>query len=51
MPENCVLFFQNEYHPNAKRGANFGIEFGFPHVRGVAFHNGNAFFASGVNEG
>ena len=51
MPENSVLFFQNEYHPIARRGANFGTEFGFPHVRGVAFHSGNAFFASGVDEG
>ncbi|SRR5713101_3878112 len=51
MPENSVLFFKNNNHPNAKRGADFKQEFNFPHERGVAFYFDNTFFASGVNEG
>src|SRR5229473_2860380 len=38
MPENSVLFFKNNNHPNAKRGADFKQEFNFPHERGVAFY-------------
>jgi hypothetical protein len=47
MRAKSVIFFQNKHHPQLKRRPD---GFWFPHERGVAFHNENTFFASGVLE-
>lgn len=51
MPDNSIVFFRNRYYPSARQGANFDVDFNFPHEKGVAFFNESAFFASGINEG
>jgi hypothetical protein len=51
MPDNAVLFFVNRYFPQGKSGTDFRNNFSFHHEHGVAFHNQDALFASGVNHG
>jgi hypothetical protein len=47
----AVIFFQNKHYPNALRDSQSGLEFKFPHTRGVAYYNDDTHFASGVGEG
>lgn len=46
-----ILFFENKHYPNVKTGPGFQNQFPFQHTHGVAFHNQNTLFASGVNHG
>jgi hypothetical protein len=47
----AVLFFNNTYYPKAKRGSDFDQEFPYQQERGVAFQNGDSFFAISLNNG
>lgn len=50
MPEKSVVFFENKHYPKAKRGSDFKQDFDFPQ-QGVAFFEGNVFFAYSLNVG
>ncbi len=47
----AVLFFKNNFFPIAKTGGDFIGEISFHHHKGVAFQNGDVFFAVSLNEG
>lgn len=46
-----VLYFKNNFFPNARSGADFKTEFPFQHTNGVAFACNKILFASGINHG
>ena len=46
----AVIFFQNKRYPDTVLDSQSGQEFQFPHTRGVAYHNNDTLFASGVAE-
>jgi hypothetical protein len=46
-----VFYFENHYCPVAESGAGFSGATNFPHDHGVAFEDGKAVFASGLNNG
>ena len=47
----AILFFKNHFYPKAKIGDTFSDEFNFNQEKGVAFQNGDAFFALSLNNG